>query len=83
VNFGNRRFREGDAEMFDAAAWLAADPTRQLLVPERMLKPCFDAMPDRQLVGDSSRGDWYLVSGTPATDCVQRGNAAHAFHYAP
>ncbi|HXC58179.1 MAG TPA: glycosyltransferase family 39 protein, partial [Steroidobacteraceae bacterium] len=63
VNFGNRRFREGDAETFDAAAWLAADPTRQLLVPERMLKPCFDAVADRRLVGNSSRGDWYLVSG--------------------
>jgi len=83
VNFGNRRFREGDAEMFDAAAWLAADPTRQLLVPERMLQPCFDAMTDRRLVGDSSRGDWYLVSGSPAADCARRGDAAQVFHYAP
>jgi hypothetical protein len=83
VNFGNRRFREGNAEMFDAAAWLNADPTRQLLVPERMLEPCFDAIADRRLVGDSSRGDWYLISGTPAMDCVQRGDATHVFHYAP
>jgi len=83
VNFGNRRFREGNAEPFDAAAWLAADPTRQLLVPERMLEPCFDAMTDRRLVGDSSRGDWYLVSGLPAPDCARRGDATHVFHYAP
>jgi 4-amino-4-deoxy-L-arabinose transferase-like glycosyltransferase len=82
VNFGNRRFREGDAEMFDAAAWLAANPTRQLLVPERMLKPCFDAI-ERRLVGDSSRGDWYLVSGMPSEDCARRGHAAHVFHYQP
>jgi hypothetical protein len=83
VNFGNRRFREGDAEMFDAAAWLNADSTRQLLVPARMLKPCFDTILDRRLVGDSSRGDWYLVSGTPAMDCARRGDATHVFHYAP
>jgi 4-amino-4-deoxy-L-arabinose transferase-like glycosyltransferase len=83
VNFGNRRFREGDAEMFDAAAWLAADPTRQLLVPERMLKPCFDAIAARNLVGDSSRGDWYLVSGAPLADCARRGDATHVFHDAP
>jgi 4-amino-4-deoxy-L-arabinose transferase-like glycosyltransferase len=83
VNFGNRRFREGDAEMYDAAAWLAADPRRQLLVPERMLRPCFDSAADVRLVGDSSRGDWYLVSGEAAAACAQRGNTAHVFHYAP
>ncbi len=83
VNFGHRRFREGDAEMFDAAAWLNADPTRQLLVPERMLEPCFAGIPDRKLVGDSSRGNWYLVSGSPTMDCAQRGDATHVFHYAP
>ena len=82
VNFGHRRFREGDAEMYDAAAWLAADPQRQLLVPERMLRPCF-ATGDVRLVGDSSRGDWYLVSGQPAGDCARRGDVAHVFHYAP
>ncbi|HXR51988.1 MAG TPA: hypothetical protein VN762_07595, partial [Steroidobacteraceae bacterium] len=83
VNFGHRRFREGDAEMYDAAAWLAASPQRQLLVPERMLQPCFHATGDVRLVGESSRGDWYLVSGEPAADCARRGNAGYVFHYAP
>jgi hypothetical protein len=82
VNFGHRRFREGDAETFDAAAWLAADASRQLLVSEHMLRPCFSAATSR-LVGDSSRGDWYLVTGSPSADCVRRGNAAHVFQYAP
>lgn len=82
VNFGHRRFREGDAEAFDAAAWLAADASRQLLVPERMLRPCFSSATAR-LVGDSSRGDWYLVTGAPSADCAHRGNPAHVFHYAP
>jgi len=83
TNFGHRRFREGDAEMYDAAAWLAEDPQRLLLVPERMLRPCFDGTGDVRLVGDSSRGDWYLVSGTPAPQCAAQGDAGHVFHYAP
>jgi 4-amino-4-deoxy-L-arabinose transferase-like glycosyltransferase len=82
VNFGHRRFREGEAETYDAAAWLAADPTRQLLVSEHELKPCFSGAGSR-LIGDSSRGDWYLVSGAPLADCARRGNAARVFHYAP
>ncbi len=82
VNFGHRRFREGDAEIDDAAAWLAADPQRQLLVPVRMLKPCFEGAQAR-VVGDSSRGDWYLVTGRPAAQCAARGNSRHIFHYTP
>jgi 4-amino-4-deoxy-L-arabinose transferase-like glycosyltransferase len=82
VNFGHRRFREGDAEMFDAAAWLAAAPGRQLLVPERMLQACFAAAAARQ-VGESSTGQWYLVEGAPDADCVARGDARHSLIYAP
>ena len=82
VNFGHRRFREGDAEMYDAAAWLAAAPQRQLLVPVRMLQPCFAGAAAR-VVGDSSRGDWYLVTGRPAADCAARGHAGHVFRYSP
>ena len=82
VNFGHRRFREGDAESFDAAAWLAADGSRQLLVSEHMLAPCFTSASSR-LVGDSSRGDWFLVTGAPNADCARRGEATRVFHYAP
>jgi 4-amino-4-deoxy-L-arabinose transferase-like glycosyltransferase len=82
VNFGHRRFREGDAESFDAAAWLAADPRRQLLVQEETLEPCF-APATKQLVGDSSRGNWFLVAGPPDATCAARGNARHTFTYTP
>jgi 4-amino-4-deoxy-L-arabinose transferase-like glycosyltransferase len=83
VNFGHRRFREGDAESYDAAAWLAAAPGRQLLVQEQMLQPCFKDAAPLQLVGDSSRGNWFLVSGQPDTVCVARGDPGHHFNYSP
>ncbi len=83
VNFGHRRFREGDAETYDAAAWLAADPTRQLLVQEQMLQPCFKDAAQMQLVGESSRGNWFLVSGAPDAACAARGNAHYNFTYSP
>jgi hypothetical protein len=83
VNFGHRRFREGDAEMFDAAAWLQADSTRQLLVPERMLQPCFAGATRVQPIGESSRGLWYLVQGPPDARCAARGDATRVFAYAP
>jgi 4-amino-4-deoxy-L-arabinose transferase-like glycosyltransferase len=82
VNFGHRRFREAEAEFHDAAAWLAARPDRQLLVQEQDLDPCFKALA-KQLVGDSSRGNWYLVTGTPDAGCVERGDAHYNFTYTP
>jgi 4-amino-4-deoxy-L-arabinose transferase-like glycosyltransferase len=82
VNFGHRRFREGDAEIHDAAAWLAQRSGRQLLVQEEMLKPCF-ADAAQVLVGESSRGRWYLVSGAPDAGCAARGNADYTFTYSP
>jgi 4-amino-4-deoxy-L-arabinose transferase-like glycosyltransferase len=83
VNFGHRRFREGDAEVYDAAAWLAAAPDRQLLVPERMLQPCFHNAASVQRAGQSSRGEWFLVSGLPDPACAARGNAQYTFSYSP
>jgi 4-amino-4-deoxy-L-arabinose transferase-like glycosyltransferase len=83
VNFGNQRFREGNQETFDAAAWLNAAPDRQLLVSQAMLRPCFaDAVPVRE-VGAASGQLWYLVRGKPRADCVARGDAARALYYAP
>lgn len=82
VNFGHRRFREGDAEIHDAAAWLAGRPGRQLLVSERMMEPCFTGAA-AQVVGESSRGLWYLVTTAPAPICSARGDAARAIAYTP
>jgi 4-amino-4-deoxy-L-arabinose transferase-like glycosyltransferase len=80
-NFGHRRWREGDQEAFDAAAWLAADPARRtLLLPDHMLERCFAAA-ERRLVGVASDNRWYLVSGRPAADCIGRGAASRAIRY--
>lgn len=84
VNFGNRRtWREGEAERFDAAAWLAADPRRQLLVREEMMQPCFFGMESIREVGRASSDDWFLVSGSPDPSCVARGDARRAISYDP
>jgi 4-amino-4-deoxy-L-arabinose transferase-like glycosyltransferase len=83
VNFGHRRFREGDQEAMDAAAWLAAAPGHQLLVPRQMLAPCFVDAESVQEVGAAAGGDWYLVQGQPQPDCVARGDARRALRYDP
>lgn len=83
VNFGHRRFREGDEESMDAAAWLSAVASRQLLVPERMLAPCFAGAASVREVGDSSRGLWYLVEGAADPACTARGDATRVFRYEP
>jgi hypothetical protein len=82
-NFGHRRFREGDAEMHDAAAWLAQGSDRQLLVPQRMLEPCFARGTRIQEVGESSTGLWYLVQGAPDAACAARGDAGRALYHVP
>ena len=83
VNFGNRRFREGNQEAYDAAAWLNAADGRQLLVPADMLAPCFDMVGHVQDVGVTGAGHWYLLQGRPRSDCVARGDAGRALYYEP
>ncbi|NBU24609.1 MAG: phospholipid carrier-dependent glycosyltransferase [Gammaproteobacteria bacterium] len=80
VNFGHARWREGMAEPHDAAAWLAQDPKRLLLVPDPLLKPCFAANA-RRLAGRSSGDDWWLVEGAPDADCVRQGDPGRAIRY--
>ena len=82
VNFGHARWREGDAEAFDAARWLAGGDKRVLLVSENYLERCFAANP-RQLVGESSDEQWFLVEGMPASDCIARGNPSKVIRYQP
>jgi 4-amino-4-deoxy-L-arabinose transferase-like glycosyltransferase len=83
VNFGNRRIREPEREADDAAAWLAAVPGRQLLVPQQLLGPCFERARSVEDAGESSRGHWYLVQGEPDAACVARGDAGRALYYQP
>ena len=82
VNFGHARWREGDAEAFDAARWLAGDRKRLLLVSEQYLDRCFASNP-RQLAGESSDEQWFLVTGMPASDCIAQGNPAKVIRYQP
>jgi len=83
VNFGHRRWREGEVEGYDASAWLGAGPDRVLLVPGEFLKPCFDAARDLRVAGRASGDDWYLVRGTVNPDCASKGDADRAIGYDP
>lgn len=80
VNFGHARWREGDAEAFDAARWLASDASRVLLVPEHFIARCFADNP-REYAGHSSDDAWWLVRGEPAAECTARGDPAKVFRY--
>src|SRR5207248_2637774 len=83
VNFGHRRFREGDQELFDAAAWLAQDSSRQLLVSATSRQRCFADSAPAQAIGESGDLQWWLVSGVPSTDCARQGDAGRAILYTP
>lgn len=80
VNFGHARWREGDAEAFDAARWLSGSEQRVLLVPEHFIETCFGQNP-RQFAGESSDDRWYLVTGKPSPECVERGNPQKVIRY--
>lgn len=81
VNFGHSRWREGPAEGYDAAAWLAAAPgSRVLLVPGSYLAPCFGSA-DKLQAGFTSDETWWLVTGQPSADCVARGDLRRAIAY--
>lgn len=80
VNFGHARWREGDAEAFDAARWLSGSEQRVLLVPEHFIERCFGQNP-RQFAGESSDDRWYFVTGMPSWECVERGNPQKVIRY--
>ena len=79
ANFGHRRWREGEQEAFDAAAWLNAGSERVLLMPADQLKGCFEG--PVKSVGFTSREEWLLVRGRATDACAVRGNASRAILY--
>lgn len=80
-NFGHARWREIEQEAADAAAWLAADGKRVLLVDDRVRGMCFSKA-TAESVGAANRQEWYLVAGMPDAECVARGNIGAAIRYA-
>lgn len=83
VNFGHARWREGPQETYDAALWLGGAPTRQLLVEQGRLEPCFATAEVRVEVGETSGEKWWLISGKPDAKCIVQGEASAARTYAP
>jgi 4-amino-4-deoxy-L-arabinose transferase-like glycosyltransferase len=80
VNFGHARWREADQEANDAAAWMAQDPSRVLLVDETVRQQCF-AMAEAQSVDTANRSAWSLVTGGANPDCVKKGQLSAARTY--
>jgi 4-amino-4-deoxy-L-arabinose transferase-like glycosyltransferase len=82
VHFGRDRWREREREAADAAAWLARDTQRALIVPKPALAMCFKQARAEPL-GRWHREDWFLIRGGADPDCASRGNAAAARLYIP
>ena len=72
VNFGHARWREPDREAEDAAAWLAADSQRFLLVDQWTYERCFATATVHE-AGVANRTRWVLVNGKPDPKCASRG----------
>ncbi|HLU04922.1 MAG TPA: glycosyltransferase family 39 protein, partial [Woeseiaceae bacterium] len=59
VHFGYRR-NDAEGEIRDAAGWLSASPDHRLLLPQRMIEPCFDGSHLLPL-GTAHRQQWLLA----------------------
>jgi 4-amino-4-deoxy-L-arabinose transferase-like glycosyltransferase len=82
VNFGHARWREGLAEVYDAARWFDAKPGRLLVLSDAHRRACFPAASARP-VGLSGDERWFLIEGAASQDCVARGRADTVRHYSP
>lgn len=80
VHFGYRRANVVQ-EAFDAAAWVAADPTRVLLVSGPARERCFGNS-TAQLVAFAHRRYWFIVDASDVRgECITRGNPGRAMGY--
>jgi 4-amino-4-deoxy-L-arabinose transferase-like glycosyltransferase len=82
VHFGNRRWRDADKEMADAALWLASKPGRQLLIDHTARAACFSKATVQSL-GNANRRQWYLVRDGADQSCIARGRRGAAYYYLP
>jgi 4-amino-4-deoxy-L-arabinose transferase-like glycosyltransferase len=81
-NFGHARWRERQGEAQDAAAWLAQDPRRALLMDERVRELCFKQAQAVDL-GKANDQHWFLVTGEPDAGCAKAGDLSAARLYTP
>ena len=80
VHFGYRRHDAG-SESRDAAGWLSASPDHRLLLPQRMIEPCFDG--SRLLpLGTAHRQQW-LLADQSAVQPECRAAVTRAVFYDP
>ena len=82
VNFGHARWREKEQEAADAAAWLADDPKRALMISDDARVACFGTA-DAKALGEENRQHWFLTRGPPDPDCVEAGDKSRAREYEP
>lgn len=82
VHFGNRRWREADQEMADAALWLSERTGRQLVINDEARAQCFSNAPVQSL-GNANRSEWYLVRERADPSCVARGKRYAEHYYLP
>jgi len=81
-NFGHARWREWQEEAADAAAWLAQDPSRAVLMNRRTMELCFRGASAVDL-GRANQQYWFLVSGEPDPACAAAGDPSSARLYTP
>jgi 4-amino-4-deoxy-L-arabinose transferase-like glycosyltransferase len=81
-NFGHARWREWKEEAADAAAWLAQDSRRAVLMNRRTMELCFRGTSAVEL-GRANQQYWFLVSGKPDPACAASGDPSSARLYTP
>jgi hypothetical protein len=78
VHFGFRR--EPQAELRDAAAWLAGSPQRRLLLPLANMAPCLDPQATR-IVANRHREEWRLAGAEALTGECRLAAPRHVTRY--
>jgi 4-amino-4-deoxy-L-arabinose transferase-like glycosyltransferase len=79
-HFGFRR--AAAEETRDAAAWLAQDANRRLLIPQDQMAPCLDPQAGGEL-GSRHRKEWRLVGQEALTGACAGARISRLRHYDP
>jgi hypothetical protein len=79
-HFGFRRASADETR--DAAAWLAQDANRRLLIPQDQMAPCLDPQAG-QWLGLRHRKEWRLVGADAVTGACPAHAVSHLRYYDP